>query len=112
MHKTVKIFVFFLLISTLSSAQFWKKPQELIPYREGKFFGYVNSESKTILPCNFKSTSLFHNNYGIVRNKTDKYSFIDVNGKTICPFKYDKVDVFSEERAAVFYDKYWGYINT
>jgi len=67
---------------------------------KGGKWGYINAEGKLVIPCKYDAADLFYDGFAIVDMK-EKKAFIDKTGKEITPFRYDFMNPFSEDLAAV-----------
>lgn len=61
---------------------------ELIPFRKGDKWGYVDSTKKIIVPCRFTKVTQQERGYGLVFNG-DKYGFVDSTGRIFHEAEFD-----------------------
>lgn len=61
----------------------------LIPYQQGKKWGYCNREKKIIIPCIYMDAAPFYEGLARVMNDKYEYGFIDTKGKLVIDFKYE-----------------------
>lgn len=66
-------------------------------------YGAINKFGKIILPCEYShlDKKIIIGEGLIVLYNGDLYGYVDVNGKSILPFQYEKAKLFSEGLAAV-----------
>jgi hypothetical protein len=99
---------YFLLISGRNSINYVNV--ELIPYRKGDRFGFVNSEKKLIIPAKYDFVLPFKD--GLARvSLNGKMGFIDKNGVEVITLKYDNAWPFEEGMAPVLLSGKVGYID-
>jgi hypothetical protein len=82
---------------------FAQKLPDLIPYRSGELWGYVNSKMVLKVPCKFKTPGLFYNGFARVyvpANGRSKLGFINKQGEFIID-KYYMVETFNKGMAIV-----------
>lgn len=59
-------------------------------------YGYIDSEFNEIIPCQFKSATLFHNNLAIVSNSQYQYGIINLSGEYVVEPQYDSIEGINE----------------
>jgi len=72
--------------------------QSLIPFRDGKLWGYSNPEGKIILPCTYDNAYPFTAT-GAVVVVNNKYGLIDTKGKWLIPASFDSLGQFNNSIA-------------
>lgn len=79
-----------------------------------KLFGLVNvATNQIVIPPEYEQLGTFHNETGLIKAlKNGLYGFIDINNKTIIPFKYSSAGDFTDALAPVQIGEKFGYINT
>ena len=76
---------------------------ELIPYRSGKYWGYVNSKMILKIPCQYSSASLFQDYLAIIKDEAkpgNYYKYINKKGEVRFG-PYYRADKFYNGRAIV-----------
>lgn len=83
-------------------------------FRDKKLFGLVDADTNQIvIPPEYEELGTVHNYDWLIKaKKNDLYGFIDINNKTIIPFKYKFAGDFTDELAPVQIDDKFGYIDT
>ena len=74
---------------------------ELIPYRSGEKYGYIDIEGKIVINPQFDDARLFKEGLALVRSGTDKWGYIDKEGKYVVNPQYYSATSFSEGLACV-----------
>ena len=82
----------------------------MVVQRENKWWGYVNSKGKEIIPCIYEEAKPFSEGLAAVM-KDDKWGFINKKGNVVIPFIYEEAHSFSGGIAAVYSDEGWCFIN-
>ena len=59
-------------------------------------YGYIDSDFNEVIPCMFKSASLFHNDLAIVSNSSYQYGIIDTTGEYVVQPQYDSIEGINE----------------
>lgn len=94
MKRILPALLSILLFSTILHAQ------TLIPFRDGKLWGYSNPEGKIILPCIYNNAFPF-TSAGAVVVVNNKYGLIDIKGKWLIPASFDSLGQF-DNNIAIF----------
>ena len=100
------LFLFFLLFASITQAQ-----QVVSKQTASGTFRFVNKQ--TGLPVDdmvWDETEPFINGFSRVLSG-EHFSFVDMNGKLICPVQFESARNFSGKLAAVKKDGLWGFIN-
>lgn len=84
--------------------------QNLIPFRDGALFGWMNLQGKVIFPAEYESLGFFREGLSLAA-KNGKYGYVDKANKTVIPFKYDSGFDFEEGRAVVEQNEKYGIID-
>jgi hypothetical protein len=80
LQKVLLMAVFLLSIYALSAQQI----PELIPYRSGKLWGYVNPKMVLKIPCTYSTVYLFQNDLAVVKDDSkpgSQYKYINKKGE-------------------------------
>lgn len=91
---------------------------------DGGKWGYIDRFGRFAVPAQFTMPRWAAYNYvvspasafseglaGLWDERSGKWGFIDRTGKVVIDFRFDRVEPFSEGRAAVLVGKTWGYID-
>lgn len=107
-----KIVIFFFLLSYLSfSCQSEQNDNKiLVPFRDGKLWGYALSAQNIVIQPQFEETFFFQDGLAKVK-KNGKYGFIDIKGNSIIAIDLDWAWEFENDIALVKKNNLWGYIN-
>jgi hypothetical protein len=70
------------------------------PY-DVQLFGYINLDGEEVIPCQYYSAQVFHNEYAVVKNSSNMWGVIDKENNTIIPFEYNDSD--SVQRALTMF---------
>lgn len=73
-----------------SYVMFWPESEPDVYYKDGDI-DYVRQADKLRRTSGFKEVQAFRGGYAIVSDGK-KYGVVDVNGKVICPVKYDAIE--------------------
>ncbi|GAB3549340.1 hypothetical protein GCM10027577_26860 [Spirosoma fluminis] len=73
---------------------------QLIPYRQGRKWGYCDTNKKIIIPCRFDHVNLFHEGLAAV-TINEKMGYIDQTGKLVIPCKFGIAGDFNKKGTAV-----------
>ncbi len=79
--------------------------------RSGKW-GYINQKGEVKIPQQFYFADAFRNGMAEVRNEKGERGFINKQGQLVVDYKFESVNNFSEDFAAVQLEKKWGFIDT
>ena len=98
-----------------------RDPEDIFPtpkqYPIG-YTGFVNSNNKYVIDTLFDRACHFSCGWALVKLEpgiglsAPRYTYIDTSGKALMPPILMDAKPFSEDLAAVKFDKLWGYINT
>jgi hypothetical protein len=78
---------------------------------KGKKSGYLNSEGKEIIACEYDFISPYFNEGLIMAAKNKKYGFIDENNQVKIDFLYEEAENIRLSHAAVKKDGKWGIVD-
>jgi len=98
------ILLFFVITTCLTSCQFFgggSPSLELIPYRSGDKWGYLDNEGKIVINPQFSQANVFMDGVALVRSSENKYGFISLDGKYLINATYKAASPFSEGLACV-----------
>lgn len=84
--------------------------RNLLPYRDGGLFGWMNYQGKIIFPAEYESLGLFREGLSLAA-KNGKYGYIDKANRTVIPFNFDSGFDFEEGRAIVEKNGKYGIID-
>ena len=73
---------------------------QLIPYRQGRKWGYCDASKKIIISCRFDRVSLFSEGLAAV-TINEKMGYIDKTGKLVIPCKFGEAGPFNKKGSAV-----------
>lgn len=106
-----KLFFFILFLCFLNLKPLAQIP-DLIPFNDGKTWGYMRSSDKSvIIQPQFEVPSFFQNGKAIVI-KNSKYGLIDMQGNYSVPLKYDWMAACgSNQNYIIKKGQYYGIIN-
>ena len=98
--------VFLKSMVALVAVQIWlgafaQRLPNLIPFRKGDKWGYVDSTKKIILPVKFILATPFTEGYAVVQRPGAKKSFIDATGKEFISTTYSIDRGFAEGMAGI-----------
>lgn len=81
---------------------------------DNRGYGYINSEGKEVIPCQYKMALPFSEDLAAVKDKkTDKWGYINKKGEIVIPFQYRYPRSFTEGYAFVEKEENkWSYIDT
>ncbi len=87
--------------------------EELLPFfdRSKNLVGYKNAQGEVVLPPMFGEAMPFDKAPVARATKNYKWGLIDANGKTVAPFKYVRINHFSDGCFKAFRDGKYGYLN-
>jgi len=98
-----QLLVFITILFLLACHQ--KKKDEfslqLIPVKQGDYWGYIDKTGKFVVNPQFKKAYTFSEDVALVENTEGKYGYIDMSGKLIISPVYKTALCFSEGLAAV-----------
>ena len=83
------------------SAKKSKVSLDIIPVKQGDYWGYVDREGKFVINPQFKQAFAFQDGLALVKSGQDLFGYIDAKGKMVIPAVYKEATAFSEEMAAV-----------
>lgn len=87
------------------------KPDELILFKQGEYFGYVDASGKVRIPPQYVAASAFSEGLACVRTG-DLYGFINKAGEFVIPPRFPYPNDFSQGLAGVpLEDGRWGFID-
>lgn len=84
---------------------------DLIPYRKGDKWGFVDKNRNVVIPIKYANVSPFSEGLAAVTEKGYGYGFIDKNGLQVIPCKYSYAFNFSEGLARVNFNGKYGFID-
>lgn len=96
-------------ISFLNASTFKNNVAQVTTER-GK--GIINSNGEFVIPAYFKQIKDFKEHYYALENDSLKWGIIGESNDTLLPFKYDYVGQLSENRAVVFQNDKYGFIDS
>ena len=70
---------------------------------KGEMWGFINSEGKEVVPCQYERIQDFNEGLACVR-KDGKWGYINKNGNVVIPFKFIAAGSFSEGLACFYLD--------
>ena len=81
---------------------------------DNRGYGYIDSEGKEVIPCQYKMALPFSEDLAAVKDKkTDKWGYINKKGEIVIPFQYRYPRSFTEGYAFVEKEENkWSYIDT
>lgn len=90
MNNRLPLFLFQIMTWVMLSLSAYAQSQpQLIPYHQGKLWGFCNQQRQIVIPCIYNSASPFSEGLARVSNKTGKFGFINTKGEVVIGFKYD-----------------------
>ena len=101
-------------------AAVWEATFDHSTYESTEKFGFINKSGKWVIPPQFDSFyvndiygryQIFADNGLASVSKEGRYGAIDINGRTVVPFKYDVLWPFSEGLAAFELGGRYGYVD-
>jgi WG containing repeat len=107
-------------ISSCQTSQQDYKPLEIrLPDRNANLFavqvngmwGLIKDDGQVVLPPQWSYIDGFFEGRAIFKGKDGKLGFLDERGEIIVPAKFEEVQRFNGNRAAVRLDGKWGYID-
>ena len=107
--KNVKLFLIIISIAVLFVGVYFlflrggsSTPSiELIPYKSGEKWGYIDKEGKILINPQFEEATVFIDGIALVRSADNKYGYIGEDGKYIVNPTYKYALPFSEGLACV-----------
>lgn len=92
--------------------------QDLIPYRQGEFFGYTDINGTWKIPPFFDRAGWFSDGLAPVATGCNdcwdvydgKWGYIDAQGKQVIPCEFDEANEFSDGLASARMGNVWGFI--
>ncbi|MCD4744868.1 MAG: WG repeat-containing protein [Bacteroidales bacterium] len=97
--KTTKLLTTALLCLFSVSLSFAQTP-DLITYREGNKWGYINKRDSIVISAKYNYVNLFSEGLAAVRID-ELFGYINAKGETIIDFKYEFADNFKDGQARV-----------
>lgn len=97
--KRISLFTYFSKTSLLTIVlllilnNFLQAQPDLIPYRKGKKWGYVNKEGERKISFKYRDAGIFCDGVAWVK-KRRRYAYINEGGKKITSFKFREVENF------------------
>ncbi|MEI7583615.1 WG repeat-containing protein [Runella sp.] len=76
---------------------------QLVPYRQGRKWGYCDLNKKIIIACKYDQVALFHEGLAAV-TVNNKMGYIDETGKLIIPYKYGIAGDFNSNGTAMVWN--------
>ena len=83
------------------SADPFKPDTSLIPFFDGKKWGYVDKKGAVAIPATYQAADLFSDGRARVQTKDGKWGFIDEKGNSVISFKYADATIFHDGLAFV-----------
>jgi hypothetical protein len=84
--------------------------RELVPFKDGEYFGAMDYDGNVVLPANYDYLSFFKEGLALaVRN--GRVGFIDKGNNIIIDFKYDEATEFEDGRSIVMLNDKYGVID-
>lgn len=74
---------------------------ELIPVKQGEYWGYINKEGNYLINPQFNVALTFKEGLAIIWSSEGKYGFINTDGKIVIPAVYKDASYFSDGLAPV-----------
>ena len=74
--------------------------RQLLPFKSGSLFGYMDYEGKIIVEADYEYLGLFKEGLAVAA-KNGKYGFVDKGNRTVIPFEFDNATDFENGRAIV-----------
>lgn len=84
--------------------------QELLPFKQGALFGFMNYNGDIVFPATYESLGFFREGLALAA-KNGLYGYVDKANKVVIPFQFDSGTDFEEGRAIVGKDEKEGIID-
>ena len=84
--------------------------RQLMPYKSGELFGFMDYEGKSVITPFYESVGLFNDGLAFAV-KNGKYGFVDKGNNVVIDFMYDSASDFEEGRAVVEKNEKYGLID-
>jgi hypothetical protein len=88
--------MFVLLLILFQTQALLAQTPDLIPYHDGKLWGYCNEQKASIILPQYRFASPFMNKRAWVQNKDNKWGMIDKDNKVIAPFVFREWQVVAD----------------
>jgi hypothetical protein len=77
-------------------------------------YGFIDKSGNEVIPCKYKSATVFVNGFAKVGNENKKMGIIDKTGREVlpCQFERDEIQQFSNGFCAVRRNGKWGFVDT
>jgi hypothetical protein len=99
-----KLLILVAMLFTIISCNPFKSESDsinLIPYKSGDKWGYIDKNGKILINPQFEEANIFIEGIALVKSANDKYGYISEDGKYKINASYKKATFFSEGLACV-----------
>ncbi len=99
MKKSIAVILVSVLFAISGTAQ------ELIPFRNGIKWGYIDQKGKEVIPLQYEIDQFGFDQFqeGMAKaQQNTKWGFIDKSGNIVIPYIYGEAGLFNDDLAEVF----------